>query len=283
MTLKRTIVNFIILLALSLPLEVLTAQSPAPSNRALSDLRQRLAAEPDNTGLRSQYAALLADGGQDQLALQQYEKAIEADSELAMPLNAYRLLCIRQDVIDRSIGFLEGRVAADPKSRLLRINLALAYVDKIPAMGPIGQARLSQKSVHQLESVLSDRPSDWLARYSVAMNYLHWPTILARLPLSVKAFQQCRELQESASEPKPHFVLTYIGLGDAHALDGNIDEAREVWQAGLAHFPKSPALRQRLIQPETEVQQFVENKRRLDLRIDTDMEIYFRPEAHIAR
>lgn len=207
----------------------------------------------------------------DDLALDQLEKAVAQKPNRLAPGNAYRMRCIALEEFDRPIEFLEKQVEEHPDSLPLRLNLAFAYVDKMPTRGTIGQGLLSRKSIAQFEKVLEADPDNWLALFGKAMNNLHWPRIFNRLPDAVEGFRRCLELQKKASSQGPHFALTYLVLGDALTLEGDVAQARQIWREGARLFPDVSELKDRLQQDDSQIVGHVEEKRNLALRINTDL------------
>ena len=67
-----------------------------------------------------------------------------------------RSSCVRFKQYDRAIRFFERLVEANPGLPEPQLQLALAYVDKMPdnMMGIVGQSRLSNLSISRLERLL---------------------------------------------------------------------------------------------------------------------------------
>jgi tetratricopeptide (TPR) repeat protein len=163
----------------------------------------------------------------------------------------------------------------------LHLNLALAYVDKMPTagLGIVGQGLLSNRSIHQLDLVLESDPSSWAAMYGRAMNHLHWPRMLLHAPQAIAVFKTCLSLQSSVPVTglRPHHLLPHLGLGDAYVKNGQIAEARETWQRALKLFPADPRLLRRLALDDDGLRKFVEDERGLAKPIDTDLSFVWNP------
>jgi len=168
--------------------------------------------------------------------------------------NDYRRMAVNAQLPDRPIRFfleLLGRFDPDledevhpPAPRGLRYNLAFAYIDKIPVVGPMGAGFLSKRSIAQFQVALNEHPDDWIANYGVGMNYLHWPDYFEKNDSSVSYFEKAIDLQDPKN-PRPLDMLPYIRLGDAHAKSGNVEEAERVWSEGLEVFGDYPDLVER--------------------------------------
>jgi tetratricopeptide (TPR) repeat protein len=182
----------------------------------------------------------------------------------------YRRRAADHGLHDRAIEFFRAAVERDPQSVASRLELSVAYVDKIPTCGGLAaivcKGTLARKSLDVLDGLLAEDPDSWIARYSRGMNHLHWPRALRHSAEAVEDFQRCLEL-----EPRRHERI-YVLLGDAHAKNGSFGEARRVWREGQALFPRSRALVDRLaLGDDDAVLTFVERARSLEQPIDTDL------------
>ena len=160
----------------------------------------------------------------------------------------------------------------------LRIELASAYVDKIPTCRGITKSlcrgSLARKSLDRLDEVIAQDRDCWVAFYCRGMNHLHWPRVLRHADDAVKDFKRCIELQgrDPAGNSKPYYVRTHIGLGDANVKAKQYDQAIAAWQEGLDLFPHSPELKERLaIKGHRAMLKFVERQRGLDRPVDTSL------------
>lgn len=117
----------------------------------------------------------------------------------------------------------------------LRYNLAFAYIDKIPAVGPMGAGFLSKRSIAQFQKALDADPNDWIANYGVGMNYLHWPDYFGKNDISIQFFERAIAIQETRDN-RPSDILAYVRLGDALAKADKINAARVAWTNGVARL-----------------------------------------------
>ena len=103
------------------------------------------------------------------------EEAMRKDPS-SLPIgNFYRAQIVAHDKEDRSIAFFKKLAETPQAPDEVYYNLAFAYIDKIPRVGPMGAGFLSKRSIAQFKSVYERRPEDWIANYGIGMNYLHWP------------------------------------------------------------------------------------------------------------
>ena len=291
---KKSLVVVLSILSLVVISQITRGQQPTPG---LAELESRLAQNPNDADAHYELGLALAMKGDVDSALTHLERATHLAPEVLKCGNAYRMMAIKFRQIDRAIKFLDKAVEEMEKANQvedsrngdipeLRLNLALAYVDKMPSsdIGIVTQARLSTKSIRQLEDVLAKQPDSWAGTYALGMNHLYWPKALRHAPKSIEAFQRCLAIQEKmikeTGEPKPHFVRGYLGLGDAYVKDKKFEEAREIWRSAEAHFPDDPRLKQRLALTDNKtLGKFVDKERGLGVVVNTDLTILWGPES----
>ena len=206
--------------------------------------------------------------------LSRLERAVELAPDDLQLGNAYRMAVIRSDETERAIEFLSGLLEQNQQSNPLRINLALAYVDRLsrPGTSRTAQGRLARRSLDQLDAVLERDPTNWLALFSRGMNHLHSPRARTSAARAIRDFESCLALQAGgAIEPNDQFFLPHVRLGDAYATADDPEAARRVWRQGLLEFPRNESLAQRLSLDDESLAEFVEGQRRLDGRIPTDL------------
>lgn len=190
----------------------------------------------------------------------------------------YRSHCRSIDAHDRAVRFLRKLSDKQSQNNDLKIELACAYVDKIPTCGGlaaiVSKGSLANKAINVLNDVIEENPKNWLALYCRAMNHLHWPRALRHSDDAVADFQKCLDLQQvnGATAEKSYHVRTYLGLGDAYAKMKSYTEARRAWNDGLRLFPQDPGLNRRLgITDDDKLFDFVMEQRSLENPIDSDL------------
>lgn len=221
--------------------------------------------------------------------------------------NLYRKLAVTANLYDRPIRYFVGVVKAltpcprelppcpegnrqcDPAEEArcsptakppgppsgARYNLAFAYIDKIPVVGPMGAGFLSKRSIEQFRKALDEDPDDWIANYGVGMNYLHWPDYFEKNDTSITYFERAIAIQEQRP-PRPSDILAYVRLGDALAKAGNGSAAQDAWRRGEARVGKHPDLAERLAIAGAQLKQTVTdayNPNNSIGAIDTDISI----------
>jgi tetratricopeptide (TPR) repeat protein len=212
----------------------------------------------------------------------------EMESHLGESLEGFKLAsdyrgrCVDYGQHDRSIAFFEKLVAARPESARARIELACAYVDKIPTCGGmaaiVSKGTLARRSLDQLDAVLAKEQDLWIANYTRGINHLNWPRALRHSEAAAADLSRCVKLQEKDHQPKSYYVRTYVALGDAQTKAKNHAKARRAWREGLKLFPQSGELTARLeISDDKELLRYVESQRSLQNSIDTDLSFLDRP------
>ncbi|MEE8452691.1 MAG: FG-GAP-like repeat-containing protein [Thermoguttaceae bacterium] len=243
-------------------------------------------AAPANPQTRHDFALLLDKQGRHVAALDELERAIQLAPDRLVYGNTYRELVRRYGHVyfDRSIRFFEDLAEKHPKTTMVRLNKALAYVDKMPypKLGIVHQGILSNKSLEELDAILLDDPTCWTAKFIRGMNHLHWPRKLGHAPTAITNFSELIAMQQAFPPEKrgDHFALAYVALGDAYVknraagLEENLAKARQSWRDGLKRHPDSPELQKRLEMMETtdeELIEFVRKRRGLEDPVDTDL------------
>jgi tetratricopeptide (TPR) repeat protein len=189
--------------------------------------------------------------------------------------NRYRFECVESRYYDRSIEFFRSLIRERGPLPALRLQLALAFVDKIPSLtgDVMGQGSLAKESLNELALVEEQFPRSYAVHYITGMNHLYWPANLKHFDDAVRCFESCLEIQAERAAAgrglEPHHAEVYAGLGDAHVKGKRFGEARRAWTAGLAHFPGDERLRECLALDDAALAERIHKERGLAERIDT--------------
>jgi hypothetical protein len=242
--------------------------------------------QPHDPRRRYEFAVLLDQQGRQAAALTELEQAILLEPDRLLHANTYRGFVRRYGHLyfDRSIRFFEDLAAQHPSKLMPALNQALAYVDKMPypKLGIVNQGKLSNKSIETLDRILAREPECWAAKFVVAMNHLHWPRKLNHAQQAIKEFSELVVMQQQfpPAQQREYFALAHLGLGDAHiqnldlGRDENLAAAKKAWETGLAKYPGSVDLKQRLdalAQSPDGLIQFVRDLRSLKNPVNTDL------------
>ncbi len=211
--------------------------------------------------------------------LSRFETELRKDPANHAAAHLYRRRSADHGRHDRAIRFFRELVDRDPDALWPRMELSVAYVDKLPTCGGLAaivcKGTLARRSLDQLDAVIARHGDLWAPRYARGMNHLHWPRALRHTPRAIEDFEHCRRVGQAqrndvGREPS-YQVRTYILLGDAHAKNGSPTEARRAWREGLAAFPDSRELEDRLaLRDDDALTEFVNQRRSLEQPIDTD-------------
>ncbi len=215
---------------------------------------------------------------QGQAGLEQLEERLRA-GELPWALaSEYRAQCAASKQHDRAIEFLKTILNDRPSDNRARIQLACAYVDKIPTCGGmaaiVSKGTFARRSLDQLDQVMVRDRDSWIALYCRGMNHLHWPRALRHSEAAAEDLQRCVDIQgrENVAIPRSYYLRTHLLLGDAWVKAGRDSDARAAWKEGLRHFPEAKALIDRLaINDDAALLRIVESERSLEQPIDTDL------------
>ncbi len=192
--------------------------------------------------------------------------------ELALRLRGLARSC---DDPETAIRLLESAVKARPRSAILKVELALAYLDRIPAsdLGSVRKGLLSSEALRQLEEVAAVHRGSWGLQYAIGLVHLHWFTKLKHVPFAIRAFERCFEIQKGHEKEHDYCALAYQALGDAHVKDREspaaFPKARKIWKEGQDLFPTNRGLEERMGLTALMVQRFVEDHRSWASPIDT--------------
>lgn len=210
--------------------------------------------------------------------------AVEADPDSIRNASEYRQAVLRMTKasrpekkgwegatadFDKEIGFFEKLVAAHPASGNAYLNYGFAYVDKIPAAGSITQVIMANTALTQFTKSIDIKPT-WIALYTRGNSYLYWPKIFGRAGLGVTDLERAYAIQKS--EPKKSYhVRVYISLGDGYWKTENPEKAKAIWREGVAQFPDSQPLKDRLARQGDDLDTYINNVLDPNKRVDTDL------------
>jgi tetratricopeptide (TPR) repeat protein len=213
---------------------------------ALGHMESALTAEPDNLQFGSEYRQTIL------------KQAKQLHPKEGQPAD-----------FDRGLKFFERLTAQNPKASAAWLNYGFTYVDKIPAAGAISQVILANTALGHFTKSLEIKPS-WIAYYTRGNSYLYWPKIFGRAPLAVADLEQAMNMQKSGPK-KSYYVRGYASMGDAYWKTDNLEKARATWKEGLALFPESAALKDRLAKQGDDLKAYLDDVLDPSKRVDTDL------------
>jgi tetratricopeptide (TPR) repeat protein len=187
---------------------------------------------------------------------------------------AFRQRARRAGQLDSAITILEGILKGHPEAQAIRMQLALAHVDRLPAPPALAlpaQAVMASQATRLFGEIIAAESEQWSPRYALGMTHLLFPLPSRHYEPAADDLLKLLELQRTLP-PGPHFAHTFVALGDAYVMDQQLEVARTWWQAGKKAFPADSELAERLaIDPEA-LRTTIAARYSFDQPFDTDRE-----------
>ncbi len=152
----------------------------------------------------------------------------------------------RRGLLEEVVRALEEKAGERPDD--VKILLLLGEgARRMAALAAGGAERedWTQMADQAYERALGRNPDNWEALYGRAALLASTPGGAGRRADGENRLKELIRWQEE-KPPKPVYSRTYLLLGDLYAREGNREEARKVWERGLARFPENEDLRKRL-------------------------------------
>jgi tetratricopeptide (TPR) repeat protein len=153
-------------------------------------------------------------------------------------------LTVRKDRIADVIAALQKEIAADPTNPELQVALATAFVADLTnnTMPGPQQGLVWMKASAAYDAAIKLEPEHWTARFGKAFGTSMAPEFIGLRPEAIRQFEELLEIQKRKA-PEPHYADTYFRLGTLYKDAGNVEKAREIWNAGLTLFPDNEELK----------------------------------------
>lgn len=198
------------------------------------------------------------------------EARVAADPENLKVAAEYRQEVIAAGEYDRAIKFFDGlakRPGAGPHAQL---NLGLAYIDKIPAVGAFRRISLGNNATAALTHSLEREPSDMAYLVRGLVNLHFEKGLFHRTPAGVADLENALRL--SSPHPERAYVARiYTALGDGYWRLKNREKARATWRDGQSRFPGNERLRLRLTSADDVVNDTIAHDLDAGVRVDTSL------------
>jgi tetratricopeptide (TPR) repeat protein len=147
--------------------------------------------------------------------------------------------------VDGVVAAFERRAAEAPRSPDARVDLGLAYVQKLLSMSDgIDKARVGADADRAFTEALELDPNHWEARFRKAEGLSYWPAASGKRAEAIDHFEVLAAQQETGA-PRPEQADTYVLLGTLYEQHGQPDKAAAIWSRGAARHPDHAALRER--------------------------------------
>jgi tetratricopeptide (TPR) repeat protein len=242
---------------------LLTAASALMAESAAFEAAEKALSAKDYATALTQYETALKSEPDNMRYASQYRQAVLAQAKALHPKEG------SPADFDRAIKFFEGLTAEHPDASMAQLNLGFSYVDKMPAAGAITQVIMANTALGFFTKSIEIKPS-WIGYYTRGNSYLFWPKIFNRAKLGVADLEAAYKMQKNGPN-KPYYIRAYVSLGDGYWKTDEIDKAKAMWKEGLAAFPNSAALKERLAKDGDDLKMVIEDTLDPNKRVDTDL------------
>ena len=202
--------------------------------------------------------------------LTKLEQALAASPDDLRLGNDYRIAVIKGGQYDRALTFWDRLVTSHPNAANAHLNYGFQYVDKIPAAGSITQVILANNALGEFTKSLDIKPS-WIGYYTRGNSYLFWPRIFNRTKYGIDDLEAALKIQKAEPKRAIH-ARVYVALGDGYWKYDDVAKATAVWKEGLALFPDSEPLKQRLALQGDTLKGFLDTVYDPNKRVDTNLQ-----------
>ena len=206
----------------------------------------------------------------DAATLSALEARLTANPENLKAGAEYRQIAIADNAYDRSIAFFE-RLSAQPNAGPnVYLNLALAYIDKIPTVSAFRRISIGNKATKAVTRSIELKP--WEVPYAVRgmVNLRFEKGFYHRTPQGVADLEEARRLAATHAR-SPYVAQIYLALGDGYWRLKNRMKAREIWKEGAGFFPADALLRQRVTSSDAVVTDAIDKTLDAGARVDTSL------------
>jgi hypothetical protein len=208
----------------------------------------------------------VADAGK----LTALEAQLTANPENLKAGAEYRQIAIADNAGDRAIAFFEQLSAKPNAGPNVYLNLALAYIDKIPTVGAFKRISIGNKATRAVTRSIELKP--WEVSYAVRgmVNLRFEKGFYHRTPQGVADLEEARRLASTHGR-SPYVAQIYLALGDGYWRLKDRMKAREIWKEGTGFFPADAQLRERAASPDNVVTDTINKTLDPGARVDTSL------------
>ena len=198
------------------------------------------------------------------------ESRVAADPENLRVAAEYREAAIAADEYDRAIKFFDGLASRPGAGPHAFLNLGLAYIDRIPAVGAFRRISLGNSATAALTRSIEREPSD-LAYLIRGLVNLHFEKgFFHRTPEGVADLENALRLAAPHAD-RPYVARIYMALGDGYWRLKDHEKARATWRDGQSKFPGDDRLRLRLTSADSVVTDTIAHDLDAGTRVDTSL------------
>ena len=199
------------------------------------------------------------------------ERRVQSDPESLQVAAEYRQQVIAAGAYDRAIALFERLSKRPGAGAHAFVNLALAYVDKVPVSGSIRQALLGRDAIRALSRSIALAPSELAFFVRGLINLYYDRAIFHRTEQGVADLEEARRLTVTARADAPYMPRILQTLGDGYFRLDQRDKARQMWRDGLALAPDNEPLRRRLAASDDGARSIIAHALNADVRVDTSL------------
>jgi len=151
-------------------------------------------------------------------------------------LQRFYELAHETDLIDEKIAELEAGVAANPGDLERRMQLADTYVAKLMTIQGPEQGLWGLKAEQEWRTIVDLDENHWESTFNLGNNYAYYPDVMGKTDDAIAYLERARAIQERSTQSDEH-VQTYLSLARMHQRKGELEQARQVLEAGLTYHP----------------------------------------------
>jgi tetratricopeptide (TPR) repeat protein len=199
------------------------------------------------------------------------ERRVQSDPESLQVAAEYRQQVIAAGAYDRAIALFERLSKRPGAGAHAFVNLALAYVDKVPVSGSIRQALLGRDAIRALSRSIALAPSELAFFVRGLINLYYDRAIFHRTEQGVADLEEARRLTVTAHADAPYMPRILQTLGDGYFRLDQRDKARQTWRDGLVLAPDNEPLRRRLAASDEGARSIIAQALNADVRVDTSL------------
>jgi tetratricopeptide (TPR) repeat protein len=213
-------------------------------------------------------AADVAEAGH---ALDVLERRVQNEPESLQIAAEYRQHVIAAGAYDRAIALFERLSKRPGAGAHAFVNLALAYVDKVPVSGSIRQALLGRDAIRALSRSIELAPSELAFFVRGLINLYYDRAIFHRTEKGVADLEEARRLTVAVHANASYMPRILQTLGDGYFRLDQRDKARQTWRDGLVLAPDNEPLRRRLAASDEGARGIIAQALSADVRVDTSL------------
>lgn len=182
----------------------------------------------------------------------------------------YRQQVIAERAYDRAISLFERLTKRPNAGANAFVNLAFAYVDKVPVSGSIRQALLGRDAIRALTRAIELGPSDLAFYVRGLVNLYYDRAMFHRTDKGVADLEEARRM--ATLRPNVTYMPRILQtLGDGYFRLDQRQKARQAWREGLALDPGNEPIRVRLDASDDQLRGIIGHALDADVRVDTSL------------